>query len=97
MSFTITKMVGDGRFWVAKCLEVLEALSEFGKIKCKIFTRRNPKAFIKLYGGVCVDNYVEDGKILYEINWEEDGPDGWRRQQQLAELRRPQPQESTVN
>jgi hypothetical protein len=93
MSFTITKMVGDGRFWESKIIDILDGLAQFGDITLKMYTRRNPQAFIRKFGGECVDNYVEDGKILYEVNWKEEGPNGWRRRQQLRELRRPQPQE----
>ena len=48
--------VGDGKFWVGEIKKIMRAL---GYDKARFFTRRNPKAWIRKYGGHIRGYYME--------------------------------------
>ena len=51
-------IVGDGRFWFNEMKKIMRAV---GFDKARFFTRRNPKAWIRKYGGHIRGYYMEVG------------------------------------
>ena len=49
-------IVGDGAFWTSEVKKILRAL---GYNKARFFTRRNPKAWMRKYGGHIRGYYME--------------------------------------
>lgn len=49
-------MAGDGKFWVSHLKKVMKV---FELKKIHMFTRRNPKAWIRKYGGRITGYYME--------------------------------------
>ena len=54
--FEIHHMAGDGKFWQKVIMKIME-LENLTKIRA--FTRRNPKAWIRKYGGHIRGYYME--------------------------------------
>lgn len=50
--------VGDGKFWQKQIVEILRAL---GFSSARFFTRRNPRAWMRRYGGHIRGWYMEVG------------------------------------
>lgn len=50
--------VGDGKFWQAQAIRMLHVL---GMKRVRFFTRRNPEAWIRRYGGHIRGYYMEVG------------------------------------
>ena len=48
--------VGDGKFWQAQAIRMLHVL---GMERVRFFTRRNPEAWIRRYGGHIRGYYME--------------------------------------
>lgn len=52
----IPKMVGEGRYWAKEIRRMVAAL---GLRKALFFTKRNPQAWIRTYGGKVYGYYME--------------------------------------